>query len=97
MSKQVIIRLVVILVAFLNQALVTLGFTALPWSGDEVGLWISTAFTIVVAAWGWWKNNNVTTAAVTSQKVLDLIKDGTVTIQEAERLIAEALLHDSGK
>jgi SPP1 family holin len=97
MSKEVIIRLVIILVAFLNQALVTLGFDALPWSGDQVGLWVSTAFTIAAGAWGWNKNNSWSSNAITADKLLALLKDGVITAQEAERLIAEAKLHDSGK
>jgi SPP1 family holin len=49
--------LVVLLIALINQALVSFEFTALPWSGDEIGTALSTVFTVTIAGWSYWRNN----------------------------------------
>jgi SPP1 family holin len=90
MNKQTIIRLVVLLIALINQALVSFGFAALPWSGDEIGTALSTVFTILATAWAWWKNNSVTKPAIAADKIMGLIRDGTVTIEEILAVVGKS-------
>jgi SPP1 family holin len=90
MKIEALIRLIVFLAAVANQALVTLGLDALPWSGDEIGAGASTLITVASGLWAWWKNNSVTKPAITADKVLALIRDGTVTADEIEDIVMPA-------
>jgi SPP1 family holin len=89
MKKETVIRLIVLAIALINQALVTLGYQALPWSGDQIGQAVSTLITIAAAMWAYWKNNSHTPAAVTADKVLELIRAGAITAQEIDELVKQ--------
>jgi SPP1 family holin len=87
-DKGVIIRIIVLVFALVNQGLVAFGFQALPWAGDDIGEFISLLFTVVAAFWAWWKNNSVTPAATQADKVMGLIKSGAITAEEVQNLLA---------
>jgi SPP1 family holin len=87
MKKSTIIRLAVLLAALLNQALITLGFDALPWSGDAIGEGVSTVITVITALVTYWKNNSHTPEAIASDKVLKLLKDGVIAAGEIEEVL----------
>jgi SPP1 family holin len=87
MKKSTIIRLAALVAALLNQALVTLGFDALPWSGDAIGEGVSTILTVCTAGWAYWRNNSHTPEAVTSDKVMKLLKDGAITAVEIDGVL----------
>ncbi|GIO22419.1 phage holin [Oceanobacillus sp. J11TS1] len=70
--QQAIIRLGVLLILFVNQALVLFGWSPLPFSEDmlyEAGSYIAT---VGAAIYTWWKNNNITEEA---QEVDRILKD----------------------
>jgi SPP1 family holin len=70
MDKGTIIRIFVLVVALVNQLLVSLGLTAIP--GDE-GSWykvISIIFTAVAAIIAWFKNNYVSAKGKKQKEVL---------------------------
>jgi SPP1 family holin len=90
MKKETAIRLALLIAALINQALVTLGYEALPWSGDDVGEAVSTLITAGTAAWAYWKNNSHTPAAIEADKVMGLIRAGAVTAEEAFNAVADA-------
>ncbi|AJD92018.1 holin, SPP1 family [Jeotgalibacillus malaysiensis] len=54
------IRLGVLLFALINQGLVLAGYSPLPFSDQEVELFLSTVFTAVSSMVAWWYNNPVT-------------------------------------
>jgi SPP1 family holin len=85
-----VVRLAALAAALANQTLVTLGFEALPWGGDEAGAAVSAILTAAAAGWAWWKNNSLTKAALTADKALELIKSGALAAQEVERLLRAA-------
>ncbi|MDR1954273.1 MAG: phage holin [Clostridiales Family XIII bacterium] len=87
MDKGVIIRIIVLVIALVNQGLVAFGRGAIPWAGEDVGELISLLFTVGASAWAWWKNNSVTEAATQADKVLGLIKSGAVTAEEVQNLL----------
>lgn len=45
---------------------------------------------VVIIAYGLWKNHNLTGAAALAQRVLDLLKQNILTVEQVEQLIAEA-------
>jgi SPP1 family holin len=46
-------------IALINQALVAFNLSPFPFEDSEMETFLSTAFTVVVAIWAWWKNNYV--------------------------------------
>lgn len=45
---------------------------------------------VVIIAYGLWKNHNLTGAAALAQRVLDLLKQNILTVEQVEQLIEEA-------
>ena len=73
-KSNAIVRLVVLVILMLNQALVTLGYNPLPFSDEQVYEAVSIIAVVVVAIWNWWKNNNVTDVALAGQSEIERIK-----------------------
>lgn len=69
-SKETIIRTVLLVVALVNQGLAIAGHSPIPVSDDTITQAISLAFTIVTALVAWWKNNSFTQAALIADEVL---------------------------
>lgn len=60
MEKSMIIRTIVLAIALLNQTLVTLGWSPLPYDDEAIEQGLTVVFTTVATVWAWWKNNSVT-------------------------------------
>lgn len=45
---------------------------------------------VAIIAYGLWKNHNLTGAAALAQRVLDLLKQNVLTVEQVEQLIEEA-------
>lgn len=73
--KQAIVRLAVLFVLFVNQALVMFGWNPLPFSEEEIYAGLSALATAVQAVYVWYRNNNVSKEAEEAQKVLDELKE----------------------
>lgn len=58
-----IIRTVLLALALINQSLVLAGYSPLPFEDADVEVFLTGAFTAVMAVWSWWKNNSVTRKA----------------------------------
>ncbi|MEK4485900.1 phage holin [Psychrobacillus sp. FSL H8-0484] len=54
-DKMMIIRTVILLLAWLNQFLVMKGYKALPITNED----ITFIITLLISIWAWWKNNDV--------------------------------------
>lgn len=74
MKKNAIIRLVVLAILLLNQALITLGYNPLPFSEEEIFTGVSTLATVVISVWAWWKNAPITKEAQNAQEILNTLK-----------------------
>lgn len=68
--QQAITRLVVLAVLLLNQTLITIGWNPLPFSEDQIFEAVSSAGTVIVAVYTWWKNNSVTKEAQEADAIL---------------------------
>lgn len=84
-SKETIVRAVVLFVALLNTVLNACGKNPLPFSDDEVYTGVSAVVATVAAVWAWWKNNSFTAAAVKADEVLKIEKAEGGTEDEGEQ------------
>lgn len=84
-SKETIVRTVVLFVALLNTVLNACGKNPLPFSDDEVYTGVSAVVATVAAVWAWWKNNSFTAAAVKADDVLKIEKAEGGTEDEGEQ------------
>ena len=58
--KQALIRLVVLVILLINQTLMVLGWSPLPFSEEQIYEGVSSVALVVTAIYTWYKNNNVT-------------------------------------
>ena len=72
--QQAIVRLVVLVVLLVNQALITAGINPLPFSEGEIFTGVSSIATVSMAVWAWWKNNSVTKKAQEADNYLKSLK-----------------------
>jgi SPP1 family holin len=84
-SKETIVRTVVLFVALLNTVLNACGKNPLPFSDDEVYTGVSAVVATVAAVWAWWKNNSFTAAAVKADEILKIEKAEGGTEDEGEQ------------
>ncbi len=66
-----IARAVGLAVILLNQILVMAGYSVIPYSSEQVEIFVTGAFTVFYSFYAYWKNNNITRAAIKAQKVLE--------------------------
>lgn len=85
-----IARIGALLVALANQCLALFGRDVLPFTDNAVYQFITVVVTVLVAIISAWKNNDITSFARTSGKVLDALKDGKITKEEVENLLKES-------
>lgn len=71
-SKETIIRTVLLIVALVNMALNAFGKNTLPFTDDEISEIISVVFMAVTSITAWWKNNSFTEKA----RIADLYLEG---------------------
>lgn len=70
MTKQTLIRTIVLILALFNQFMVIRGVSILPIEEEQINDFISVSFTIIAAAVAWWKNNSFTPEAIEADKYL---------------------------
>lgn len=73
--KQAIVRLVVLVILLVNQALIVFGLNPLPFSEEQIYEAVSSVATVVVALWAWWKNNSITKEAQEADEYLQELKE----------------------
>ncbi|PLS24197.1 hypothetical protein BLI708_08710 [Bifidobacterium imperatoris] len=69
-----IVLLLVQLFSVLQTGLSIAGVAALPFTTDQVSTAITGVIAVVSSVWSWWRNNNMTGAAVQGQQVVDAVK-----------------------
>ena len=89
MDKKLLIRILCLAFALLNSILTFAGLNPIAVSNNVAYEIISISVTVVVVFWNAWKNNNFTQFAKLAQKVLDALKDGTITAEKIEKLLTE--------
>ncbi len=74
-SKETILRTIVMLIALINQILTMFGINPLPFSNEQIYNILSAAATVVTTLWAWWKNNSFTKNAIEADKYLKKLKE----------------------
>jgi len=75
-KPDVIIRAIVLIIALVNQLLVSTGRSPLKIEDNTIGETVSAIFTVSASVWAWWKNNSLTKAARAGDAVMNKIKAG---------------------
>ena len=70
-----IVTIVAAGVAFVNTILTAKGINPIPFSEDAVYEWASMAVNGILVIYTWWKNQNITKNAQTSQRMLNHLKE----------------------
>lgn len=76
-----IIRTIVLLLALINQILVTTGHSVIPISDEQITEIITLIVTIGASLWAWWKNNSFTKSAIEADKYLDELRNKDISVQ----------------
>lgn len=74
-SKETIIRTIVLFFTLINMVLTTLGKNPLPFSEDELYLTLTEISTVAATIWAWWKNNSFTQNAIIADSYLKDLKN----------------------
>lgn len=72
MDKPSVIRTIILIVALVNQTLVSFGKSPLPFDDNQIDLFVSTVFTIAASLVAWYKNNYVTKKGKRQKAVLKM-------------------------
>jgi len=73
-----IILLIVQLFSVAQTGLSIAGISQLPFTTDQVSTAITGVIAVIASVWAWWRNNNVTTAAVQGQQITNALKANIV-------------------
>lgn len=85
------IRLVVLMLALVNQFLTASGLNPIAVSETELYVTLSGVVAIFAALWTAWKNNSLTASAQQSDIIMKNLKDAAVKVimDQSNRLLAE--------
>lgn len=73
--QKALVRLVVLAIVLLNQALIVFGWNPLPFSEDQIFEAVSSVGAVAVGLWAWWKNNSVSKEAQQADRYLTALKE----------------------
>lgn len=75
-SKETIIRTIILVVSLINMALTYFGKNPLPFAEEEIYGFFSMLFTAAASIWAWWKNNSFSKNAIKADEFLKKLKNG---------------------
>ena len=75
MTKDTMIRTIILVIALINQILICFKINPLPFSNEEIYTALSTIVTAAASVWAWWKNNSITKNAIKADKYLKELKE----------------------
>lgn len=78
--------LIVQLYSVIQTGLTLAGISELPFASDEVSAGITGAIAVLSSIYAWWRNNNVTKAALAGQALTNSIKNGQVAATQGTSL-----------
>lgn len=70
--------LLVQLFSVAQTGLTLAGVSQLPFTTDEVSAAITGVIAVISSIYAWWRNNNVTSAALAGQRLTDGLKNGSI-------------------
>lgn len=84
-----VVLLIVQLYSVVQTGLTLAGFNALPFTSDDVSAAITGVIAVIASVYAWWRNNNMTEAAVEGQKLTDSIKSGVATAVQGTDTVSD--------
>ena len=69
-----VVTIVVTLYALLNAGLNLAGINTLPFTNDEVSTTLFAVIGVLGTIYSWWKNQNITSASLAGQQLVDALK-----------------------
>lgn len=88
-TKEAVTGVVILLIALINAVLQMFGLNIIPIENEEISAIISGAFLVAAALYNTYKNRNITTGAQEAQQVLDALKNGTIVVEDIQKLISK--------
>lgn len=76
MTKETLIRTVILIYALVNQILIFNGHSILPIGEEQLTELVGVAFVVVTALIAWWKNNSFTKEAIKADEYLKELREG---------------------
>lgn len=73
-SKETLLRTVILAITLINSVLTMLGKNPLPFSENEIYQAVSAICTVAASLWAWWKNNSFTDAAIRADEYKNALK-----------------------
>ena len=69
-----VVRIVALFVTAINALLTAKGINPIPFDETEIGEMACDVAFWIAALWAWWRNNNITGAAISAQNYLNWFK-----------------------
>lgn len=76
MTKETLIRTIILIYALVNQILIFNGHSILPIGEEQLTELVGVAFVVVTALIAWWKNNSFTKEAIKADEYLKELREG---------------------
>lgn len=73
-TKETVIRTIILALALINNVLTMLGKNPIPYSETAIYEIVSTIFTVAASIWAWWKNNSFTKSAIKADEMMKELK-----------------------
>ena len=83
MNKDLLVRIIVSAVAFINAACAAFGVAPLDVNEEQIYTAVSMVAALAAWVWGFWKNNDFTQAASAGTAVTAKVKAGAISYDEA--------------
>lgn len=68
------VTIVVTLYALVNAGLNLAGYNTLPFTNEQVSATVFSVVGVIGTIYGWWKNQNITSASLAGQQLVDALK-----------------------
>ena len=69
-----VVTIVVTLYALANAGLNLAGYSTLPFTNEQVSATVFSVIGVIGTVYGWWKNQNITSASLAGQQLVDALK-----------------------
>lgn len=69
-----VVTILVTLFSLANAGLSLAGFNPLPFTNEQVSATLFAVVGVIGTVYGWWRNQNITSASITGQQLVDALK-----------------------
>ena len=80
---------VVLIFTMVNYVLNIMGKPVININGNEIAAWVTAIVGVVGIIYSWYKNQSITKPAQVADDVMQILKDGKITLAELEDFVAK--------